>query len=59
MNEQYFDHKYIGYYTPSIWCKIKMFFVGKKIVEIQGPLYTEWYAYKGTLYLTEYRTIYQ
>ena len=49
MNEQYFDHKYIGYYTPSIWCKIKMFFVGKKIVEIQGPLYTEWYAYKGTL----------
>lgn len=59
MNEQYFDHKYMGYYKPSIWWKIKMFFVGKKIVEIQWPLYTEWYAYKGKLYLTEYRTIYQ
>ena len=33
-----------------------MFFLGEKIVECSGPIITEWYAYKGKLYLTEYKT---
>ncbi len=58
MNEQYFDLKYMGLYKPSIWWKIKMMFVGKKIVEVSGPIYTEWYAHDGKLYLTEYSSLY-
>jgi hypothetical protein len=56
MNEAYFDHKYMGFYTPTIWWRIKMWFVGKRIVECSGPIITEWYAYKGKLYLTDYKT---
>ena len=55
MNEQYFDHKYIGCFKPTLWWRIKMFFFGEKIVERSGRFVTVWYAYKGNLYLTEYR----
>ena len=54
MNEEYFKHEYQGFYQPSIWWRIKMWLFGKKIVEFSGPIVTEWYAYKGKLYLTKY-----
>ncbi len=57
MNEQYFKHEYMGFYNPSIWWKIKMFFLGEKIEEISWPLKTTWYAYEGKLYLTEYKNM--
>ena len=57
MNKQYFDHKYMGYYKPTFWWRVKMFFFGEKIVECSGPIVTEWYAYKGMIYLTDYKTL--
>jgi len=56
MNEKYFDYKYMGFYQPTLWWRIKMWFVGKRIVECSGRTITEWYAYKGKLYLTKYST---
>jgi hypothetical protein len=55
MNEQYFDHKYMGYFRPTLWWRIKMAFFGKKIVERSGPITTVWYAHNGKLYLVNYR----
>ena len=57
MNEEYFDHKYIKYFKPTLWWKIKMWFVGKKIVERSGPIQAVWYAHEGNLYLVEYKSI--
>ena len=57
MNNQYFDHKYMGLYKPTLWWRIKMFFVGEKIEECHGGIYTKWYAHDGKLYLTEYKSL--
>ena len=57
MNKEYFNHEYIGYYKPTLWWRIKMFFVGKKIIECSGLLITEWYIHDGKLYLTEYKSL--
>ena len=57
MNSQYFDHKYMGLYKPTLWWRIKMFFVGEKIEECHGGIYTKWYAHDGKLYLTEYKSL--
>jgi hypothetical protein len=57
MNEEFFNYKYMGLYKPTLWWRIKMWFVGQKIVECSGGIYTEWYAYKGNLYLTEYKSL--
>jgi len=46
----------MGFYQPTLWWRIKMWFVGKRIVECSGRIITEWYAYKGKLYLTRYST---
>ena len=57
MNEEFFDHKYMGFYKPSLWWRIKMMFVGKKIVEVSNGIVTKWYAYDGVLYLIEYKSL--
>jgi hypothetical protein len=53
--QELFDHKYMGFYKPTLWWRIKMFFVGKKIVEVSEGIVTEWYAHDGKIYLTEYK----
>lgn len=55
MNRQYFNHKYVGFHKPTLWWRIKMWFLGTRITEKSGPIVTVWYAYKGKLYLTEYK----
>lgn len=57
MNEEFFDHKYMGFYQPSLWWRIKMMFVGKKIVEVSEGIVTEWYAHDGNLYLIKYESL--
>ena len=34
-----------------------MFFVGEKIEQCHGGIYTKWYAHDGKLYLTEYKSL--
>ncbi len=55
--QELFDHKYMGFYKPTLWWRIKMFFVGKKIVEVSEGIVTEWYAHDGKIYLTEYKSL--
>ena len=55
MNEKYFDHEYMGFYKPTLWWRIKMWLLGERIVECSGSIVTIWYAYKGKLYLTDYK----
>jgi hypothetical protein len=56
-HKELFGHKYMGFYTPSIWWRVKMWFVGKKIVECSGGVITEWYAHDGRLYLVKYKSL--
>jgi hypothetical protein len=55
--QELFDYKYMGFYKPSFWWHIKMWFVGKKIVECNNGIVAKWYAYDGKLYLTEYKSL--
>ena len=52
-----FDHKYMGFHKPTLWWRIKMWFVGEKIEEVSGGIVTKWYAYDGKLYLVEYKSL--
>jgi len=55
--QELFDKKYMGFYKPTLWWRIKMFFVGKKIVEVSEGIVTEWYSHNGNIYLTEYKSL--
>ena len=55
--DEIFSAKYMGFYKPSLWWHIKMWFVGKRIVEVSNGIYTEWYLHNNVIYLTKYKSI--
>jgi hypothetical protein len=55
--QELFDHKYMGFYKPTLWWRIKMFFVGKKIEQVSDGILTVWYTHNGKIYLTEYKSL--
>jgi hypothetical protein len=55
--DKIFSAKYMGFYEPSLWWRIKMWFVGEKIEEVSNGIYAEWYLHNGKLYLTKYKQV--